>query len=92
MLHDDLETVWPGGQNTAELREAAFVQKNGPAGERECHNPPAKQAVVDTVDGADAEVDQPFGFGCSLLALKVDELGVVALQDEVKVLPPLAFA
>lgn len=41
---------------------------------------------------AHAQIDQPFGFGCSLLTLKVDELGVGALQDEVEVLPPLAFA
>lgn len=47
---------------------------------------------MDAVDGAHAEIDQPFGFGRSLLALKVDELGVVPLQDEVEVLPPLAFA
>lgn len=44
------------------------------------------------VHRAHAQVDQPFGFGCSLLALEVDELGVGALQDEVEVLPPLAFA
>lgn len=93
MLHDDLEAVWPGGRKTPELLGA--VQEKRPACEQEdppCDSSPAKQAVVNTVDGAHAEIDQPFGFGCSLLALKVDELGVVALQDEVKVLPSLAFA
>ena len=43
------------------------------------------------VNRAHAEVDEPFGFSGSLLTLKVDELRVVPLQDEVKVLPPLAF-
>lgn len=45
-----------------------------------------------TIHRAHAQIDQPFGFGCSLFALKVDELGVGSLQDEVEVLPPLAFA
>lgn len=45
-----------------------------------------------TIHGAHAQVDQPFWFGGSLLALKVDELGIITLQDEVKVLPPFAFA
>lgn len=57
-----------------------------------CHISPAEQAVVNTIDRTHAQIDQPFGFGCSLLTLKVDELGVVPLQDEVKILPSLAFA
>lgn len=47
---------------------------------------------MNAVDGAHAQVDQPFRFGRSLLALKVDELGVVPLQDEVQILPSFAFA
>lgn len=53
---------------------------------------PAKQTVMHTVHGAHAQVDEPFWFGRSLLALKVDELSIVPLQDEVKVLPSFAFA
>lgn len=45
-----------------------------------------------TVYGAHTEINKPFRFGGSLLTLKVDELGVVTLQDEVKVLPSFAFA
>lgn len=53
---------------------------------------PAKQTVVHAVHRAHAQVNQAFGFSGSLLTLKVDELGVVPLQDEVEVLPPLTFA
>lgn len=45
-----------------------------------------------TIHRTHTQVDQPFRFGGSLLTLKVDELGVVTLQDEVKVLPSFAFA
>ena len=44
---------------------------------------------MDIINGAHAEVNQPFGLSGTLLTLKVDELGVVPLQDEVEVLPPL---
>lgn len=45
-----------------------------------------------TIHRAHTQIYQPFGFGCSLFTLKVDELGVVSLQNEVEVLPPFAFA
>lgn len=44
---------------------------------------------MDVIHRANAEVNQSFGLSGSLLTLKVDELGVVPLQDEVKVLPAL---
>lgn len=47
---------------------------------------------MNAIHGAHAQIDQPFRFGCSLLALKVDKLGIVPLQDEVQILPSFAFA
>lgn len=88
VLDDNLKTVWPGADDTPDSdthRYTLFKQTPPPL------SSPAKQTVVHAVHGAHAQVDQPFGFGRSLFALKVDELGVGSLQDEVEVLPPLAF-
>lgn len=88
VLDDNLKTVWPGADDTRDSdthRYTLFKQTPPPL------SSPAKQTVVHAVHGAHAQVDQPFGFGRSLFALKVDELGVGSLQDEVEVLPPLAF-